>query len=82
MKATTLSKSAPNAGQMAARLGLSLGLLLAALYDPVWTSAILAPRDFILALGAFTLLVFWKLPPWLVVMLTAGGGGVMDLTLG
>ena len=59
-----------------------VGLLLAALYDPVWTSAILAPRDFILALGAFTLLVFWKLPPWLVVMLTAGGGGVMDLTLG
>ncbi|GAB4391511.1 MAG: chromate efflux transporter [Kiloniellaceae bacterium] len=55
-----------------------VGLLLAALYDPVWTSAILAPRDFILALAAFTALMFWKLPPWLVVILTAAGGGVIQ----
>jgi len=55
-----------------------VGLLLAALYDPVWTSAILAPRDFILALVAFTALMFWKLPPWLVVILTAAGGGVIQ----
>ena len=48
-----------------------VGLLLAALYDPVWTSAILAPADFGLALAAFTLLVFWKTPAWLVVILTA-----------
>jgi len=51
-----------------------VGLLLAALYDPVWTSAILSAADFGLALAAFTLLVFWKTPPWLVVMLTALGG--------
>jgi chromate transporter len=51
-----------------------VGLLLAALYNPVWTSAILGPADFALAIGAFTLLVFWKLPPWLVVILTALGG--------
>ncbi len=51
-----------------------VGLLLAALYNPVWTSAILSPADFALAIGAFTLLVFWKLPPWLVVILTALGG--------
>ncbi|MFP6741490.1 MAG: chromate efflux transporter [Alphaproteobacteria bacterium] len=51
-----------------------VGLLLAALYNPVWTSAILVPADFALAIGAFTLLVFWKLPPWLVVILTALGG--------
>ena len=48
-----------------------VGLLLAALYHPVWTSAILAPQDFILALGAFLLLGFWKVPPWLVVILGA-----------
>ena len=48
-----------------------VGLLLAALYDPVWTSAILSAADFGLALAAFTLLVFWKTPPWLVVILTA-----------
>jgi chromate transporter len=51
-----------------------VGLLLAALYNPVWTSAILSPADFGLALAAFTLLVFWKTPAWLVVILTALGG--------
>jgi chromate transporter len=48
-----------------------VGLLLAALYDPVWTSGILAPADFGLALVAFGLLALWRLPPWLVVVLTA-----------
>ena len=51
-----------------------VGLLLAAVYEPVWTSAILSATDFGLALAAFTLLVFWKTPPWLVVVLTALGG--------
>jgi chromate transporter len=51
-----------------------VGLLLAALYSPVWTSAIKAPADFGLGLAAFALLVFWKLPPWLVVVLSALGG--------
>jgi chromate transporter len=57
-----------------------VGLLLAALYNPIWTSGILLPGDFALALAAFTLLVFWKVPPWLVVILTAAGGwGVQAL---
>jgi chromate transporter len=51
-----------------------VGLLLAALYHPVWTSAIRSPSDFGLALAAFALLVFWKVPPWLVVLLSALGG--------
>ena len=51
-----------------------VGLLLAAFYHPVWTSAIFKPIDFGLALLAFGLLAFWKLPPWLVVVLTAVGG--------
>lgn len=54
-----------------------VGLLLAALYDPVWTSAIRSPADFGLAIAAFTLLAFWKVPPWLVVLLTALGGWAM-----
>jgi chromate transporter len=54
-----------------------VGLLLAALYDPVFTSAILRPLDFALALVAFALLAFWKLPPWLVVLLTAAGGAII-----
>ena len=54
-----------------------VGLLLAALYNPVWTSAIKGPMDFGLALIAFTLLAFWKWPPWLVVVLTALGGWLL-----
>lgn len=55
----------------AALLGVNaavVGLLLAALYQPVWTSAILEPQDFGLALIALVALMFWKLPPWLVVV--------------
>jgi len=58
-----------------------VGLLLAALYDPVWTSAILSASDFGLALAAFTLLVFWKTPAWLVVILTALGGWALHAAL-
>ena len=54
-----------------------VGLLLAALYDPVWTSGILSAGNFALALAAFTLLAFWKVPPWLVVILSAVGGWAM-----
>jgi chromate transporter len=54
-----------------------VGLLLAALYDPVWTNAIRSAADFGLALAAFVLLMFWKVPPWLVVVLTAGAGAVI-----
>ena len=45
-----------------------VGLLLAALYRPVWTSAIVRPQDFALALVALVALMVWKLPPWLVVL--------------
>ena len=54
-----------------------VGILLAALYDPVWTSAIDAPEDFGLAAVAFVLLAFWKTPPWLVVVLAAAGGALL-----
>ena len=51
-----------------------VGLLVAALYEPVWTSAILEPADFGLALVAFGLLAAWRLPAWAVVLVAAGGG--------
>jgi chromate transporter len=54
-----------------------VGLLLTALYKPVWTSAIYSSADFGLGLVAFGLLMFWKCPPWLVVVLTAVGGEVI-----
>ncbi len=51
-----------------------VGLLLAALYTPVWTGAVSGATDVALALVAFLLLVLWKVPPWLVVILAALGG--------
>ena len=58
-----------------------VGLLLAALYDPVWTGGVRSAGDFVLALAAFTLLVSWKLPPWLVVILGALAGWVGEMLL-
>jgi chromate transporter len=55
-----------------------VGLLLAALYHPVFTSTIKAPADFALGLSAFALLVFWKVPPWLVVVLAALAGALIQ----
>ncbi|MEM1174645.1 MAG: chromate efflux transporter [Pseudomonadota bacterium] len=54
-----------------------VGLLLAAFYDPVWTSSVRSPADFILALTAFLLLVFWRTPPWLVVVLAGVAGWML-----
>ena len=54
-----------------------VGLLLAALYHPVWTGAIHAPADFALALASFGLLAVWRLPPWLVVAFAAAGGAAL-----
>ncbi|MEK4007363.1 chromate transporter [Paenibacillus sp. FSL H3-0333] len=54
-----------------------VGILLAAWYDPLWTTAILAPLDFALVVILFVMLVFWKLPPWLVVVAGAAGGMVI-----
>ena len=54
-----------------------VGVLLGALYDPVWTKGIGGPADFALALVAFALLVIWKTPPWLVVLVSAAGGAAV-----
>ena len=51
-----------------------VGLLLGALYHPVWTSAVRTPSDFALALAAFGLLALWRTPPWLVVAFAAVAG--------
>jgi chromate transporter len=51
-----------------------VGILGAALYDPVWTSAIFSPYDFALGLTGFILLTVWKAPPWMVVVRVAAGG--------
>ena len=53
-------------GAQAALRGISaavVGILLAALYNPVWTSAVTRPVDFVLAIGACALLMVWNSPP-------------------
>jgi chromate transporter len=55
-----------------------VGILLAALYSPVWTSAVFGPRDFAVLIVAFLMLALWRIPPWLVVIL----GAVITETLG
>lgn len=73
-----------NTRTQAALLGINaavVGLLLAALYQPVWTSAIHAPQDFGLALVALVALMFWKLPPWLVVVGSGIAGWLLSVTL-
>ena len=54
-----------------------VGLLLAALYRPVWTSAIFTPADFALGVVALLLLVMWRVPPWAVVVLGAVGATII-----
>lgn len=45
-----------------------VGILAAALYDPIWISAIATPTDFAIALCGFVALVSWRAPPWSVVV--------------
>ncbi|MDY4595039.1 MAG: chromate transporter [[Pasteurella] aerogenes] len=51
-------------------------ILLAALYQPVWTSAVNSAKDFVFVLIAFAALMFWKMPPWLVVIACGLAGGL------
>lgn len=57
-----------------------VGILLSALYDPVWTSAIHSKADFGLALAAFALLVHGRMPPILVVILTGTAGWILSIS--
>jgi chromate transporter len=69
-------------GAQAALRGVNaavVGLLLAALYHPVWTAGIAGASDFALAVAAFLLLFMWQTPPWLVVVLCAAGGSLLKM---
>jgi chromate transporter len=75
-----LSALRTRTGFQAALRGINaavVGLLLAALYHPVWTSAIKTSADLALALVTFALLVLWSVPAWLVVVIAALGGAVL-----
>ncbi|MEA1853549.1 chromate efflux transporter [Cytobacillus sp. OWB-43] len=57
-----------------------VGILISAFYMPIWTSAIITPLDFSLAAILFFMLVYWKLPPWLIVLAGAIGGVLIKMT--
>src|SRR5215468_5357214 len=66
-----------HASAQAAMRGINaavVGLLGAALYNPVWTTSVMGPRDFGIALVGFLLLVMWELPPLVVVVVSVVGG--------
>lgn len=54
-----------------------VGILIAAFYHPIWTSSILEPADFAFAAILFSMLVHWKLPPWVIVLTGAIGGSAL-----
>jgi chromate transporter len=56
-----------------------VGILLAALYDPVWVSAVRTPADFAVAALGFALLAVWRTPPWIVVLLTLAAALTLHL---
>ena len=56
-----------------------VGLLGAALYNPIWTSSVRTPGDFGIALAGFVLLTAWRAPPLLIVIISALGGIMLAL---
>ena len=56
-----------------------VGILISAFYHPIWTSSILSPIDFAFAASLYSMLAFWKLPPWIVVITGAIGGSLIAL---
>ncbi|MEC1523007.1 chromate efflux transporter [Neobacillus niacini] len=56
-----------------------VGILIAAFYDPIWTSSIFDPMDFAFAALLFCMLAYWRLPPWIVVVTGSVGGYLISL---
>lgn len=56
-----------------------IGILISAFYFPIWTSSIMAPVDFALAAILYSMLAYWKLPPWIIVVSGAIGGSLLSL---
>ena len=74
---TRLGRSNRVRGAISGVNAVVVGLLLSALYNPIWTGSVRHPEDFGLAIVLFGLLAIWKLPPWSVVVIAAAGGFVL-----
>ena len=70
---STLSRRPSARAALAGTNAAVVGLLGAALYEPVFVSAIQDVGDLALAVFGFVILALWKAPPWSVVSLLAIG---------
>jgi len=73
-------RSSAKISRVMAGVGASVtGILLAALYQPIWLSSILGPVDLALALIGFVALQFWRRPAWQVVLAGALVGALLTV---
>jgi chromate transporter len=62
-------RASNNVSRLMAGVGASVtGILLSALYQPIWQSSVFGATDFALAMLGFIALQFWRLPAWLLVL--------------
>ncbi|WP_342514718.1 chromate efflux transporter [Sporosarcina sp. FSL K6-1522] len=54
-----------------------IGILISAFYFPIWTTSIFVPADFALAAVLYSMLAYWKLPPWVIVVTGSIGGALL-----
>jgi chromate transporter len=71
---STLHRSTHAAAIVSGINAAVVGLLAAALYDPIWTTAVRSRGDFAVAALGFVLLAAWRAPPLAVVALCAAAG--------
>lgn len=74
---STLRKNPKIKGALMGVNAAVVGILISAFYDPIWTSTIFTPTDFAFAAVLFSMLVYFKLPPWMVVITGAIGGSLI-----
>ncbi|MBP2239695.1 chromate transporter [Cytobacillus eiseniae] len=75
----TIRKNNKMKGALSGVNAAVVGILISAFYDPIWTSSILSSIDFAIAAILFSMLVFWKLPPWIIVLSGALFGSITSL---
>ncbi|MCY8071926.1 chromate efflux transporter [Bacillus inaquosorum] len=75
----TLRRNPKLKGALAGVNAAVVGVLISAFYFPIWTSAILNQIDFAFAAVLFSMLAYWKLPPWIVVVTGVIGGFLLSI---
>jgi chromate transporter len=77
----SLSRNSKIKGALMGVNAAVVGILISAFYTPIWTSSILGPKDFAFAALMFSMLAYWKLPPWVIVVTGILGGYLLSLNV-